>query len=304
MILSLKGKVARRRNKELNSFQNSHKGEFFGIIGSMKNISPVFFLAVFLLVPIAVFAQQSAGIVTLPDTATKFPAGTTDTGPLNSNQIFPYLGLATKVNSAVLSQEINELYDPSSPNYRKFLTPLQVANLAYLSIDDYNKVILWLQSENLTVNDALATSTTKRSFLISFGGTVQQIDNAFHITLHAYSCQNGLKTFGTPDNISFPADIAPLITDSGIPLELGDCSMPVPATSIGIGGVPGMITLTNLTSLIIPILKFNNPSLSIIVILSLLLVIYFIFLIIRFVIWIIKKLFTKKKNDINNLNLE
>ena len=142
-----------------------------------------------------------------------------DHGLAEPSQFLPHLELITTFSS-------------SSQYIRPKLTPLEYANIFYIPYTDFDRVISWLQSAGFNVNTSLATSTTNRGFLISFGGTVQQVDNTFHITLHAYSSSDGTPCVGTTQNIQVPAYVASLITDNGTPLNLGTCAMATPAGAV------------------------------------------------------------------------
>ena len=83
---------------------------------------------------------------------------------------------------------------------------------------------------------------------------------------------------------------------------------PVPAMSQTLVGNYFDVTGANLIASLVPISKyiisFTNPTVSVIAIIVLLLIIYLTVLIIRFIIWIIRKIFGRNKKGIENFNIK
>ncbi len=108
-----------------------------------------------------------------------------------------------------LDHLIATLGDPSSPNYRRYLTPKQFGQRFGMSTNDLNKVITWLQLQGFT-NMKVANSRNQ----ISFDGTVSQVENAFDVQMHHYLV-NGVVHLANADEPSVPSAIAGAVINVG-----------------------------------------------------------------------------------------
>lgn len=106
---------------------------------------------------------------------------------------------------AGLNAEMQQLYDPASPNYRHYLTPAEFTAQFGPTVANYQKVIDFATSNGLTV-----MQTFDNRQLVDVSGTVAQIDKTFQITLRNYQ-------HPTENRIFFAPDTAPSIT-AGIPI--------------------------------------------------------------------------------------
>ena len=93
------------------------------------------------------------------------------------------------------SEYIDQLTDKSSPNFRKWLTPQQIADRYGLAHQDLATIQNWLQSHGFSVDH-----TYENGMVIAFSGTAGQIREAFHTEIH-YLEVKGQTHFG---NISEP----------------------------------------------------------------------------------------------------
>ncbi len=76
---------------------------------------------------------------------------------------------------------IADQQNPSSPRFRKWITPKQFGERFGMSQGDLNKVTAWLQAQGLTV-----TRTANSRNQIFFDGTVAQVQSAFQTEIHYY----------------------------------------------------------------------------------------------------------------------
>ena len=93
-----------------------------------------------------------------------------DIGHADSGRLMQGIRLAFHPSEAQqkdLDQLLASLGNPSSPNYRKYLTPKQFGQRFGMSPNDLNKVTAWLQLQGFT-NIKIANSRNE----ISFDGTV------------------------------------------------------------------------------------------------------------------------------------
>ena len=81
-----------------------------------------------------------------------------------------------------LTALLDELQNPSSRNFHKWLTPEQFADRFGLSPSDVGKVVAWLQTQGFTV-----TQTARSRMWVSFSGTAAQVRAAFQTEIHHFS---------------------------------------------------------------------------------------------------------------------
>ena len=93
---------------------------------------------------------------------------------------------------AQMDQLARDLYDRNSPSYRKFLTPAQFASRFSPSAAEVQTVREFLESHGLTI-----VKTDPLNFFIRARGTVEKMENAFHVVLNNYEVLG--KTIGAND---------------------------------------------------------------------------------------------------------
>jgi len=134
------------------------------------------------------------------------------------------IGLIIK-NADALTEAASQMSDPNSPSYRHYLTPEQVADQFGATPADYQAVLDWAQSNNLT-----ATPHRNR-FVATVEGSVADIESALNIHLNSR-----LRTDGTE---FFAPDAEPSLNLS-VPVEhiggLDNFVLPVNAGGSGTGG--------------------------------------------------------------------
>jgi subtilase family serine protease len=106
---------------------------------------------------------------------------------------------------AELDRLLEEQRDPSSSMYRKWLTPEEFGNRFGLSANDMSQLTSWLRSQGLVV-DQVARSMN----WISFSGTADQVDSAFHTAIHTLLV-DGETHFANTNQPSVPAAFAQVI---------------------------------------------------------------------------------------------
>ncbi|MGB6130465.1 MAG: protease pro-enzyme activation domain-containing protein [Acidobacteriaceae bacterium] len=88
----------------------------------------------------------------------------------------------------------SRLYDPSSPDYRHFLTPAEFTQEFGPDISDYRLVVAWAKSKGFTIGDQPANRLR-----VPIKGTVAQVNAAFHVIVRAYHHPTENRTFYAPD---------------------------------------------------------------------------------------------------------
>jgi len=131
-----------------------------------------------------------------------------DQGPLNPFDRISGITLILKPSpdqAGDLEKLLHQQRDPSSPNYRAWLTPEQYAGRFGLSSDDLGQVISWLQSESFSI-DYVARG---RSWIM-FSGTAGQVLKAFHTEVHRYNVGGELH-YANAQDPSIPTALDPVV---------------------------------------------------------------------------------------------
>jgi len=121
----------------------------------------------------------------------------TDAKPLSRVPATQTLNLALTLslrNQDQLQTLLKQLYDPSSPNYRRFLSVEQFTEQYGPTTGDYEKAIAFATSHGLTV-----TNKTPNRLVLDVRGTVAQIEQAFNIEMHLYQHPTENRTYYAPD---------------------------------------------------------------------------------------------------------
>ena len=126
-------------------------------------------------------------------------------------------------NDQALDDYAMQVSDPSSPLYRHYLTPEQIADMFGPSVCNYQALIDWAKAHGLT------TSSSTSRLLLGVNGTVAQISAALHVTFQNYQRRDG-SVFYAPDRDPSIDFSVPLSAISG----LDNCFVPTPV----LGTVP------------------------------------------------------------------
>jgi subtilase family serine protease len=135
-----------------------------------------------------------------------------DQGRVNPGMEMPGLSIAFRLSptqQTALDELIAQQQDPSSPNYRKWLTPEQYAARFGMSQPDLDRVTTWLQSQGFT-GIQVSRSRTR----ISFNGTAARVEAAFRTEIHSYQV-DGETHFANATEPAAPAAFADVVQDFG-----------------------------------------------------------------------------------------
>jgi subtilase family serine protease len=97
-------------------------------------------------------------------------------------------------NQAGLENFLQELYDPSSPFYRRFLTVQEFTAEFGPSQEDYEAVIHFATTNGFTV-----VGGSRDAMDVQLKGSVGTIETAFHVTMGVYQHPTENRTFYAPD---------------------------------------------------------------------------------------------------------
>jgi subtilase family serine protease len=97
-------------------------------------------------------------------------------------------------NQAELDNFLQELYDPSSPSYRRFLTVQEFTARFGPSQKDYDAVIRFAKRNGFTV-----VGGSRDGLDVQLKGSVATIEKAFHVAMGVYQHPTENRTFYAPD---------------------------------------------------------------------------------------------------------
>jgi uncharacterized repeat protein (TIGR03803 family) len=97
-------------------------------------------------------------------------------------------------NLPALTNLLQQVYDPASPQYRHFLTPEQFAAQFGPTKADYQAVIAFAEAHGLHV-----TATHPNRVVLDVNGPVAQIEQALHVNMRTYTHPTEARTFYAPD---------------------------------------------------------------------------------------------------------
>ncbi len=106
---------------------------------------------------------------------------------------------------AALDKYLGELQDKSSPNYHKWLTPAEFGKLYGPADSDVAALVAWLESHGLKLETVSLGRTN-----IAFSGTVSQLEEAFHTSIHSYTA-NGKQFFSNTTDPKIPTALVPVV---------------------------------------------------------------------------------------------
>ena len=97
-------------------------------------------------------------------------------------------------NREKLTNLLEELYNPSSPNFRHFLSADEFTASFGPSREDYQAVVDFAKSHGLTVRNTHTNRT-----LVDISGSVADIEKAFNVHMQVYQHPVEARTFFAPD---------------------------------------------------------------------------------------------------------
>jgi len=114
--------------------------------------------------------------------------------PLSPEQNMRLVIVLPLRNEAALDNFLTELYDPSSPSYRQFLTVEQFTTMFGPTKEDYDAVIGFAEANGFTV-----VGTSRNRMNVNVTGPVAAIEKAFNLSLGVYKHPTENRTFYAPD---------------------------------------------------------------------------------------------------------
>jgi subtilase family serine protease len=114
-------------------------------------------------------------------------------------------------NADALASFLARLYDPASPEYRRYVTPQQFTERFGPDQKDYEAVIAFAEAHGLRV-----VGLHPNRVILDVSGSAEHIERAFHVVLRVYPHPNEARTFYAPDaEPSLDLDV-PVLSISGL----------------------------------------------------------------------------------------
>ena len=121
----------------------------------------------------------------------------------DANDMRLAIGLQLR-NQDALDQLLQQVTDPSSPNYQHYLTPEDFTKQFGPTEQDYQAVIQFAREHGMQV-----TATHSNRMLVEVSGKASKIKEAFKVSLHTYQHPKENRTFFAPDKEpTVPANLA------------------------------------------------------------------------------------------------
>ena len=115
-------------------------------------------------------------------------------GRLPGNQVLQLDLVLPLRDPAGLKTFLAEVYNPSSPNYRQFVTPAEFTARFGPTTDDYETVLRFASTYGFHV-----VGGSRDGMLVQVKGTVSNIEAAFHLNMRTYQHPTESRTFYSPD---------------------------------------------------------------------------------------------------------
>jgi hypothetical protein len=114
-------------------------------------------------------------------------------------------------NKAALTNLLQDLYDPASPKFHRYLTTSQFTEQFGPAAEDYEKVRDYLVSHGLKV-----TGTHPNRMVVDVAGAVADVEKAFHVHLRVYRHPTEPRNFFAPDTEPWVEADVPVLDVMGL----------------------------------------------------------------------------------------
>ncbi len=114
-------------------------------------------------------------------------------------------------NQDALDELLAHIYDPSSPEYRHFLSVREFAELFAPAEQDYQAVAAFAAASGFQVGEQPANR-----LIVPLTGTVDQVQRAFHVGLKVYPHPYESRTFYSPDREPSVSISVPIVRITGL----------------------------------------------------------------------------------------
>jgi subtilase family serine protease len=129
-----------------------------------------------------------------------------DRGPVADSMRLEHMLLVLKPSAqseAALHQLIDDMHNPASAEYHRWLTPQQIGARFGLAHEDLDTIQRWLESHGFTVN-----RVHFNGLVLDFSGTAAQVREALHTDIHHLVMPNGEPHIANTRDPEIPAALA------------------------------------------------------------------------------------------------
>jgi uncharacterized repeat protein (TIGR03803 family) len=167
-------------------------------------------------------AQVSLAIAANKQIRDQTPSEVSRIAPLgrlaSTQQLNLAIGLPVR-NQDALTEFLRELSDPTSPNYRHYLTPAQFTEQFGPTEADYAAVVAFAKAKGLKI-----TNTHSNRMILDVQGSTSTVETAFNVKMMSYQHPTEARKFYAPD--------APPTVEANLPIldinGLSNYSLPQP----------------------------------------------------------------------------
>ena len=131
-----------------------------------------------------------------------------DLGPVSDALTMDHMMLQLKRSAEqeqAVAQFVDELHNPSSPNFHKWLTAAEFGKNYGVAESDIQTIHGWLESHGFTVNAVYPNGT-----VIDFSGTAGEVRRAFHTAIHSLSV-DGVNHIANMSDPQIPEALSPAV---------------------------------------------------------------------------------------------
>jgi len=100
---------------------------------------------------------------------------------------------------------IDQLHDPASPSYHRWLTPRETGQRFGVAQQDIDAIVMWLGAHGFQVDQVYPSRT-----MIEFSGAAAQVREAFHTEIHRYFVK-GQEHWAVSTDPRIPGALAPAV---------------------------------------------------------------------------------------------
>jgi trimeric autotransporter adhesin len=183
-------------------------GESAGHAGARISGSPTMFSQQGSRASRIIDAIDESSLVTLYGNTHPLAQAKFDRGPaplsMQANRLLMVLA-RSKQQEAELQTYLQSVQDANSPNYRKFLSSEEFGKSFGIGDADLQAVQTWLIGHGFTVS-----KVSKGRMAIEFSGSVGQVQDAFHTSIHSYVI-NGEQHWANAKDPKIPSALSPVV---------------------------------------------------------------------------------------------
>ncbi|MGA2807951.1 MAG: protease pro-enzyme activation domain-containing protein, partial [Terracidiphilus sp.] len=153
-----------------------------------------FLFAITAIVSVGSLAGQAQSLLTRHVREATLNGQAQSLGRLPATQIMQLEIALPLRDQAGLDAFLKDVYDPASPSYRQFLTVDEFTQRFGPTQESYDAVLRFARTNGLTV-----VATSRNRVNVEVKGTVERIENAFHVNMGLYRHPTEDRTFYAPD---------------------------------------------------------------------------------------------------------